>query len=387
MDHGGRHGSVLEATGSVACGRALAELGGQQPLGLLAFDCIAQGRARREHRCRGRSDRRLRGNAPVAGLCAISFPRTDARQHEIGDVRIRDQQQAGDRAEQNVERGPDIAHDFIAQRLQGGAELCVGLRILFFQGASERPQLGIRLRDRNARLQPRNSEQAVASALLRVGRAPIGSRRILGVRDVHLDRVGLDRELETFRHHADHRVRTAIQHEDAADHIIGAIEMALPKRVTENHLEAAGTAAGLLIRAGETAAQRGSDPEHVEEFPAHFLSAHALRFLFVNQRETAVAINRHARKAAVLFAEIEEIRIAHRGELGRRSGFVEIDAADGDEFVRRGKRERLQQDRVDHAEDGGVRANPEREREHGDDGEGRMFDRVGAGRSGCRSSY
>jgi hypothetical protein len=37
----GDRDSVLEAT-DVACGRALAELGGQRPLGLFAFDCIAR---------------------------------------------------------------------------------------------------------------------------------------------------------------------------------------------------------------------------------------------------------------------------------------------------------------------------------------------------------
>ena len=38
-----------------------------------------------------------------------------------------------------------------------------------------------------------------------------------------------------------------------------------------------------------------------------------------------------------------------------------------------GKWQRLQEDRVDHAEDGGVRANPEREGQDGDDGERGMF--------------
>ena len=299
-----------------------------------------------------------------------------AREHEIGDVRVRDEQQANHRAKQNVERSPDVAHNFITKRLRSGAPVCIGLRILFFQRRGYGAQLCIRLGKRNSRLEPRNSEQAVATALLRVGRAPIGSRRILGVRNVHLDRVGLDRELESLRHDADHRVRTSIQHEDATDHIFRAIEMALPKRVTENHLEAAGTAAGLLICARETAAQRGSDPEHVEELAAHFLSAHALRFLFIHQRKSPVAIDRNARKAAVLFAEIEEIRIAHRRKFGRRHGLGPIDAADGDEFFGRRKGKRFQKYRVDHAENGGVRANPEREGEDSNEGETGMFDQL-----------
>ena len=52
---------------------------------------------------------------------------------------------------------------------------------------------------------------------------------------------------------------------------------------------------------------------------------------------------------------------------------------EGDELVRFGKRERLEQDRVDHAEDGGVRADPERESEDRDDGEARFFDELAQG--------
>ena len=41
-----------------------------------------------------------------------------------------------------------------------------------------------------------------------------------------------------------------------------------------------------------------------------------------------------------------------------------------------GKRQRLEEHRVDHAEDGGVRADPEREGEHGDQGEAGMLDQL-----------
>ena len=181
----------------------------------------------------------------------------------------------------------------------------------------------------------------MTAALLGHGLCPVRSRRILGDGDVKLDRFGLDGELETLRHHADNRVRTAIQHHDAANDIIGAIEMALPKSVTQDNFETAGSATRLLISARKAAAKHRLDAEHVEEFPAHFFSAHALRFLFVNQRKTAVLINRHARKAAVLFAKIEEIRIAHRGESGRRYGLGQIDAAHGHEFLRRREWQRL----------------------------------------------
>ena len=216
----------------------------------------------------------------------------------------------------------------------------------------------------------------MTAALLRDGRAPIRSRRILGDGGVKLDRFGLDGELEPLRHYADHRVRTAIQHQDAADHVIGVIEMALPKTITRDYFETAGSATRLLIRADKAATKHRLDAKHVEEFPAHFFSADALRSLFVHECEGAIAINRHAGKAAVLFAEIEEIRIAERVESGRRRGRVQINAAHGHEFLGRREWQRLQEHRVDHAEDGGVRTDAEREREHRDKGEAGMLDQL-----------
>ena len=120
----------------------------------------------------------------------------------------------------------------------------------------------------------------------------------------------MDGELETFWHHADHRVRTAIQHEHTANHIVSPIEMALPESVTQDNFETAGPAARLLIRTRKTATKDRLDVEHVEEFPAHLFSTHALRSLFVDQRDGAVPINRHARKATVLFPKIGEVRKA-----------------------------------------------------------------------------
>ena len=62
-----------------------------------------------------------------------------AREHEIGNICVRDQQQTGNRAKQDVERGPDVAHHFITEWLRSGAKFRVRLRILFFQRRRDRP--------------------------------------------------------------------------------------------------------------------------------------------------------------------------------------------------------------------------------------------------------
>ncbi len=53
-----------------------------------------------------------------------------------------------------------------------------------------------------------------------------------------------------------------------------------------------------------------------------------------------------------------------------------IGHADGDELLRGRERQRLEQERVDHTEDGGVRTDPERERQDGDEGEAGMLDEL-----------
>ena len=80
---------------------------------------------------------------------------------------------------------------------------------------------------------------------------------------------------------------------------------------------------------------------------------------------------------AILIAEIEEIR-------DRKASSSSVVApcrvssrhSDGDQLLRLRERQRLEENRVDHAEDGGVRADAEREREHGDESETGMFEEL-----------
>ena len=54
---------------------------------------------------------------------------------------------------------------------------------------------------------------------------------------------------------------------------------------------------------------------------------------------------------------------------------------DEDEFVRIFEGQRLQENRIHHAEQDGVGPDAEREREHGDDGEPRVFQQLAKGES------
>ena len=73
-------------------------------------------------------------------------------------------------------------------------------------------------------------------------------------------------------------------------------------------------------------------------------------------------------KTRVVFFPIEIIRVRDRD-----ARLFRLRLGHDHESVGLGIRERPEQDRVDHAEDGGVRADAEREGENGDEGEARRF--------------
>ncbi len=89
-----------------------------------------------------------------------------AREEKVRHVGIRDQEHANDCAKQNVKAGPNIADQFLAQRPGGEAHMGVLLRVLFFQRGGDGAEIGLRLFDRDTRLQTRHSLEHVIAALL-----------------------------------------------------------------------------------------------------------------------------------------------------------------------------------------------------------------------------
>ena len=234
-------------------------------------------------------------------------------------------------------------------------------------------QIGLGLRDRDARFQPRDRLKTVIAALCGLRRGTVDVRRVLRDRDVEFERIGLDGELKTGRQDTDDGVRAAIHHQGASEHICVTAEMFLPEVMTDDNFEAAGSAAGLFIIAGESAPDLGLDSEDIEIFRARFYAGDTGGAFLTRQGERPVPVDRDVGERAVLVPEIKEVGIRERAQLRLGRFLAGVDHADRDELVRRGKGQRLEQDRVDHAEDGGVRADAERKGEHGDDGEGGMF--------------
>ena len=80
-----------------------------------------------------------------------------------------------------------------------------------------------------------------------------------------------------------------------------------------------GSPASLFIRAREIAAHTRFDPKDVEELSADFHAAQTGRSVLTRERKRAVAEDGDVCQRAVLFAEIEEVGIGERIQLGNGS--------------------------------------------------------------------
>jgi hypothetical protein len=103
-----------------------------------------------------------------------------------------------------------------------------------------------------------------------------------------------------------------------------------------------------------------------EDFSGHVTSPHALRLAGAGETDTSLAIGREMRQRLVLRFEIGEVRIG-------MNVFVDAEPAvvhpDHHHAIRFGIWQRLEDDRVNDAEDGRRCADAERDRRHCDGGE------------------
>ena len=101
-----------------------------------------------------RAQRHAHGQFPLA--------RNRARQQQAGDVRAGNQQHQADRAQQQPQRGPDIA-DIRTKRLRHEAAALVGFRVLLRQTAADHRQFRLCLGQRRAGPQRARSRQPDAA--------------------------------------------------------------------------------------------------------------------------------------------------------------------------------------------------------------------------------
>ena len=218
---------------------------------------------------------------------------------------------------------------------------------------------GVRIGRRRAGLQPADHRHRVAPAIgLRAERewkveVEAAARREDG------------REVERRREHAHHRVRRVVDDERRADDRGIAVEAALPQSVAEHHgLRAVPCA----LLGSERAAQQGLHAEHVEEVLRHGHAAQPLGLASAAQEIVTHAVEGEvAGNGGQGLGSLSQVQqVPHLRRLAGEVGEVAI----GNPHQLGGllEGEWPQEQRVDHAEDGGAGANTKPGDQDGKDG-------------------
>ncbi len=129
--------------------------------------------------------------------------------------------------------------------------------------------------------------------------------------------------------------------------------MGLPQRITQqNHRRRA----GFLFRCLKIPAKERANAQHGKKSRRHRIAADILRLRHAREIETDPANGGHLQKCAALVAPIEEVWIRHADGANHRCRLVQHDKTRG-LFVRQWP----QENSIDYGEDGGVRADAQRQ--------------------------
>ena len=175
---------------------------------------------------------------------------------------------------------------------------------------------------------------------------------------------------EARRRHPNDGVRCAIQGDGLADELVIGTELARPQAVAQNHFR---VAADFLVPVGNKGATAiGLDAEDIEEVTAHERGVQLLRLgLTAPIQRDGKGDGRQAGENVVLVAVVLVIGERSAGELEVGIGVERYGVAR--EKLRQTRRfldrQRVEEDRVDNRENGGVGPDAQRQREHGHEGE------------------
>ncbi len=279
-----------------------------------------------------------------------------ARQQQVRHVGAGDQQHEADRSEQHEKDALDAADDVFLEGHEGDPRPLVRLRVRRLQV----PRDPVHVRAGLLRGHPRaqatddagpHADPAVAKGLIR----PL-SDRYVDVRFVGHGRTG--------RRHADDGVGLAVERDALARDVLRHRELALPHALPQ-HDDRPGT--GLVLLRKKRPAQHRLDAEQRKELGRDHVGLEPLRLARPGQVEVVRAIGAERREDAVVLPPVQVVEVGDRTHPERPRPRV-----DGVELLRSREREGIEQHPADHGEEGRVRADPERQREHRDGREARV---------------
>ena len=291
----------------------------------------------------------------------LARPCRRARQQQVRHVGARDQQHEADRAHQGQEHDADRAgvEAFVERLDDADGELLVAGRMGRGQALDDAVELGLRLRRGDAVFQAREHREV----------ANVAAADLVRQRDRRYPELGVGRELDAGRHHADDRPRLAVDADGQAEHAAIAAVARLPEGVAEDH-DALG--ARLVVAAPEAAAEEHRLAQQVEAVGGDPDARRVLR-----RRPRVAHGHRSAQEGGQAFvrgragAPVEQI--GPRDRLSAAGGRLALDAEDV-EPVGLGEGQAADQDGVDQREHRGVDADAQGQGRNRHDAEPSILD-------------
>ena len=172
-------------------------------------------------------------------------------------------------------------------------------------------------------------------------------------------------DADNRRKHADDLARNPIDQDMFPKNIGRGAETPAPGAVGDQSDFAA---PGHIILVGKIATELGNYLEDFEKVRTHPRATHAFRRGSISARQVVgvAPVESEIGESVLRGAPIEEVRVTDGAGRERRRALAEADQS-----LRVRIRQGPQQDRVDHAKDGGVRADTERKGNDGESGEAR----------------
>ena len=284
-----------------------------------------------------------------------------SRELQVRHVRARDQQHAPDRAEQQIKTLPVSADGRFQKQLGRDSAARVRFRIFLLERNRDRLEIGAGLFQSYSRFQP--AERAETGMII----AKQNTRLDSDITKRHVD-FGEPRKAHRGWEHADDFAGDAIDHDLLAEHFARRAKTAAPHFIADQRdLPAVRHVVGLC----KIAAELRRHSKNGQEIRGHPPAADAFRRRVSFRRREIVGLapeKSQVGETVLRRAPIEKIQVTDGTGRERRRAFP-----DADQAFRMRIRQRPEEDRIDHAEDRGVRPDPERESEDGQGREPRRF--------------
>jgi hypothetical protein len=192
------------------------------------------------------------------------------------------------------------------------AEIFVGVGILFGQRGGDDIQVGLRLGDRDTRLQTRDNSQEMRSALGGHRRRIGGGFQRGSERGPQCRRFALQQILKAGGHHAHDCVGAVIECDHAADNFRIAGEALFPESMTEDH----DMMVRFIVFGNKRAAQFRRNSQQIEHAGGNSRRLQMRRLFDARQCDAGIDVRSHLLENVILRTPIREIGVRNRATRG-----------------------------------------------------------------------